>query len=290
MSTATTKIDEAQAETEIHNTKLPWWQGKTGKRVLQGLGAATLLTIIVWFFFFRPFVGTDDARVAMTFARVASSSVSGRIIKVNVTEGSRVKAGEVLVELDHRVPQANFEKAKAKYDLAQRELSRQQSLVAAESSTKQALDNARSNAATAESEFRSFEIALEDTYLKSPFDGIVVQKPAEVGNILEPGQVAIVVADEAHAWVAANIEETSVGDVRVGQPVKISIDEGGSLTGKVEEIRVAAASAFSLIPSDSGSGNFTKVVQRIPIKVAIDDHSGRTLRAGQSVEIKIRVK
>lgn len=270
--------------------KQPWFATKIGQRALKGLAALTVVIFVVWFFFFRPYVGTDDARIAMTFVRVAPSSVSGRIIKVNVTEGSRVKAGDVLVELDHRVPQAAYERAKARYDLAQRELNRQQTLVAAESSTKQALDNARSNAASAETELRAAEVALEDTYLKAPFDGVVVAKPAEPGNILEHGQVAIVVADEAHAWVAANIEETAVGDVRVGQPVSIEVDEGGSLSGKVEEIRVAAASAFSLIPSDSGSGNFTKVVQRIPIKIVLDNHDGRVLRAGQSVEIKIRVK
>jgi membrane fusion protein (multidrug efflux system) len=243
-----------------------------------------------WFFFFRPYVRTDDARVAMTFARVAPSSVSGRIIKVNVTEGSRVKAGDVLVELDHRVPQASYERAKTKFELAERDRNRLETLVKADSAPRQALDTARAGAAAAETDLRAAEVALEDTYHKSPFDGIVVQKPAEVGNILEAGQIGVVVADEAHAWVAANIEETEVGDVRLGQSVQISVDEGGTLTGKVEEIRVAAASSFALIPSDSGSGNYTKVVQRIPIKVALDPHEGRTLRAGQSVELKIRVK
>jgi RND family efflux transporter MFP subunit len=270
--------------------KFPWWQTKNGKRSLAGLGILALLSLVVWFFFFRPYVSTDDARIAMTFARLAPSHTGGRILQVNVTEGSVVKAGDVLVELDHRIPQASFERAKAKNELAQRELQRLERLVAADSATRQSLDIARSNASVAEAELQSAQVSLEDTYLKSPFDGIVVQKPAEVGNILDPGQVAVVVADEAHAWVAANVEETSVGDVRVGQEVKISVDEGGTLTGKVEEIRAAAASAFALIPSDSGSGNYTKVVQRIPIKVSIDNHDGKTLRAGQSVELKIRVK
>jgi RND family efflux transporter MFP subunit len=270
--------------------KAPWWQTKNGKRSLAGLGVLAFLSLVVWFFFFRPYVSTDDARIAMTFARLAPSHTSGRITQVNVTEGSRVKAGDVLVELDHRIPQAAFERAKAKNELAQRELQRLERLVAADSATRQSLDIARSNASVAEAELQSAQVSLEDTYLKSPFDGIVVQKPAEVGNILDPGQVAVVVADEAHAWVAANVEETSVGDVRVGQEAKISVDEGGTLYGKVEEIRAAAASAFALIPSDSGSGNYTKVVQRIPIKVSIDNHDGKTLRAGQSVELKIRVK
>jgi membrane fusion protein (multidrug efflux system) len=291
MMETTKESNGTGASGAVKKAKKPaWWASKAGKRVMAGLGALAALCLVVWFFFFRPFVSTDDARVAMTFVRVAPSGVSGRIIAVNVTEGSQVKAGDVLVELDHRVPQAAFERAKTKFELAERDRNRLQTLVAADSATRQALDTARANAAAAETELRAAEVALENTYLKSPFDGIVVQKPAEVGNILESGQIGVVVADVAHAWISANIEETAVGAVEVGQPVKITVDEGGTLTGKVQEIRAAAASAFALLPSDSGSGNYTKVVQRIPIKVALDPHEGRQLRAGQSVEIKIRVR
>lgn len=267
-----------------------WWKSRRTQQV----GIATLVIAIVglvsWFFLLRPFVSTDDARVAMTFVRLAPSSVSGRIEKVNVVEGDRVKTGDVLVEIDHRIPQANYDKAKARSDLANRELRRMERLTSEGSATPQALDQAKANAATAEVELKLAEVALENTYLKSPFDGVVIQKLAEVGNLLEQNQVALVVADDKHAWVAANIEETAVGDVKVGQPVRISIDEGGELEGKIIEVRKSVASQFALIPSDSGAGNFTKVVQRVPIKVAINDSQQvRGLRAGQSVEIKIRV-
>ena len=94
-----------------------------------------------------------------------------------------------------------------------------------------------------------------------------------------------------HAWVSANIEETRIAQVKPGQPVSINIDEGGSLTGKVQEITSAAASQFSLLPTENASGNFTKVVQKIPVKIALDPHPGkRILRAGQSVSIRIRVR
>jgi membrane fusion protein (multidrug efflux system) len=108
--------------------------------------------------------------------------------------------------------------------------------------------------------------------------------------MLETGQTAFAVADLEHAWVAANIEETKVGAVETGQPVRISVDENGSLAGKVSEIRRAVAAQFALIPADNGSGNFIKQVQRVAIKVALDPHPGRPLRFGQSVEIRIRVR
>lgn len=153
------------------------------------------------------------------------------------------------------------------------------------------MDNARTNYNIAEAELKLADVTLQNTYLKSPIDGVVIQKPAEVGNILEPGQVAIVISDVDHAWVNANIEETKIGRIKPGQMVYISIDEGGSLTGRVQEITAATASQFSLIPAENAAGNYTKVVQKIPIKIVLDQHPEiRTLKAGQSVTVKIKVR
>lgn len=267
----------------------PWYATKRSRNVFMGLIAVAIIGTGVWWFFLHPYVSTDDARIAMTLVRVAPSGVGGRIDILNVEEGTRVKKGDVMAEIDHRIPQANFDKAKAKADLATRDYNRMQKLASEGSATPQQLDIARATSATADLEMKQAQVALENTYLRAPFDGIVVQKLAEVGNLLEPSQTAVVVADDPHAWVAANIEETSVGDVKVGQPVKIVVDEGYDLEGKVIEVRSSVASQFALIPSDMGAGNYTKVVQRVPIKVAITDQHGHTLRAGQSVEIKIRV-
>jgi membrane fusion protein (multidrug efflux system) len=275
-------------ERSKENSK-PWWKTRRARNVGLGSLIAAVIGLIVWFFFFHPYVSTDDARVAMTFVRVAPSKVSGRIDKVLVEEGSEVKAGQVLVEIDHRIPQANYDKAKAEADLAQRELERMERLAHSGSATAQTLDKARANAAGAQAELELAKVALENTYLKSPFDGVVVQKVAEVGNLLEQSQTAVVVADEAHAWIAANIEETSIGLVKAGQPVYVSVDEGGKLEGKVLEVRRSVAAQFALIPSDSGAGNFTKVVQRVPVKIQITQRGDKVLRAGQSVEIKIKV-
>jgi RND family efflux transporter MFP subunit len=274
----------------LAHPKTKWWETKRTKQVGALLLGLFALGLVVWWFAFHPFVSTDDARVAMTFVRVAPASVSGRIEKVNVEEGTQVKAGDILVEIDHRIPQANYDRAKANADLANRELERIRHLTAEGSSTQQNLDQARAKAASAEVELRIAEVALENTYLKSPFDGIVVQKVAEVGNLLEQNQTAVTIADDKHAWIAANIEETFVGPVKAGQPVQIIIDEGGKLDGKVTEVRSSVAAQFALIPSDSGAGNFTKVVQRVPIKIEITDAHGLNLRAGQSVEIKIRIR
>jgi membrane fusion protein (multidrug efflux system) len=293
MADTTTLNDNVIREISDMKTAVPakavWWKSEVTKKVVTiSLGVAALL-VLVWFFFFRPYLKTDDARVAMTLVKVAPSGVSGRIEKVNVEEGTVVKKGDVLVELDHRINQAQVDRAQSKVDLARKELYRLESLVRQNSAPQRDLDNARANFTLAQAELTLAQVALENTYLRAPFDGIIVQKIAEVGNILESGQTAVAVADREHAWISANIEETEVADVKVGQPVTIYIDEGGKLTGKVSEVRAATAGQFALIPSDNASGNFVKVVQRIPIKIALDNGS-ETLKSGQSVEIKIKVK
>lgn len=270
--------------------RLKWWQSQRAIWSARVVIAITAIFAVVWWFEFHPYVSTDDARVAATLVRIAPQSAGGLVVKVNVTEGDRVKKDDVLVELDHRVAQADFERAKARAELTASDLKRAELLSAQRGLAKRDLDRAKSDAVTADADLQLAQVALDNTFLKSTLDGVVVQKLAEPGDILGGGQSAVTVADIDHAWVAANIEETSIGDVKTGQAVSISIDEGGSLTGHVQEIRVAAASEFALIPAENAAGNFTKLVQRIPIKVALEPHPEKTLRAGESVEIKIRVR
>jgi membrane fusion protein (multidrug efflux system) len=272
------------------NGAAAWWQTPRTKMAAIGIGIFIIIGFLVWLFYFHPYVSTDDARVDADIIRVANQGASQRIDAVNVQEGDRVEKGKLLAELDHRVAEAQLDRARARARLTSLDLNRTESLAAQSGVSRQQLDRIRAEAQTAAADLRLAEIALENTYVKSPVNGVVVQKLAKVGNILETNQAAITVVDIEHAWVSANIEETEVGLVKSGQRVKISVDEGGSLAGKVIEIRKAAAAQFALIPSDNAAGNFTKLVQRIPIKIALDPHPGRVLRVGQSVEIRIRVR
>jgi membrane fusion protein, multidrug efflux system len=267
-----------------------WWKTKRSRNALGGSAVVAVVGLIVWWFFFHPYVSTDDARVGATLVRAAPEAVGGLVIKLNVKEGDRVKRGDILVELDHRISEAQLQKAKAHSELSQHELRRVTELVAQRGLATKELDTAKANSDSAQAELRLATVAFENATIRSPIDGIVVQKTVEEGNIVEPGQTLVTICDIDHAWISANIEETAVGDVKPGQPVKIVVDEGGTLTGSVLEVRASVASEFALIPSDSGAGNFTKVVQRVPIKIAITGAPEHSLRAGQSVEIKIKVR
>lgn len=290
------KIEQDPKENSEENSKedpiadRPWWAVPRVRRVAAISLTGVILGTLLWYFFIYPYVSTDDARVAATLVRVAPEGAGGRVIQLNVTEGVRVKKGDILLELDHRIASAQLQRAKAKFALARREINRVSQLVQQHGLPTRDLDSAHANIDIAESELHLAEIADGNTTIRSPIDGIVVHKAVEEGDTVEPGQTLITVTDIDHAWIAANIEETSVGAVAIGQPVTVKIDEGGKLTGKVSEIRAATAAQFALIPAENPSGNFTKLVQRIPIKVALDPHPDRVLRSGQSVEIKIRVR
>ena len=267
-----------------------WWQTRASKTAAYIVSGIVIFILLIWVIFFRPFIATDDARVSADIIRIANRGVNGQIIKVNVREGDIVSAGMDLAELDHRAAEATYKKAKARASFTSMDLQRMESLAAQNGASRQQLDKVRSEAMSAEGDLQLAELALEYTTLKSPVNGVVVQKNAQTGNILETNQTALTVVDIDNAWVSANIEETSVSLVRPGQKVTIAIDEGGKLTGKVAEVRKATAATFALIPSDSSAGNFIKLVQRIPVKIALDPHPKVNLRVGQSVEVKIRVR
>ncbi|WP_315068173.1 efflux RND transporter periplasmic adaptor subunit [uncultured Clostridium sp.] len=134
------------------------------------------------------------------------------------------------------------------------------------------------------------DTSVEQSLVRAPIDGIVVKKQGEVGEIFSNSQPLFTLVDPKNIYITANIEETKLSEVKVGQPVDISIDQFGSekFTGKVKTIGEISNSAISLLPS-STSGTFTKVVQKVPIKIALNDYSEKIL-PGTNAVIKIHIK
>lgn len=133
---------------------------------------------------------------------------------------------------------------------------------------------------------------LENSLLRSPISGTVIKTQAKVGEVVSVGQTVALVIDESNLYISANLEETEISRVKLGQKVEITLDAypDKKLSGHLMEIGRATNSTFSLLPAVNTSGNFTKVTQRIPIKIAIDDTAGLSLTAGLNAEIKVHVK
>lgn len=134
------------------------------------------------------------------------------------------------------------------------------------------------------------DTSVEQALMRSPIDGIVVKKQGTVGELLSAGQSVITLIDPNKLYITADIEETKLGKVKAGQPVEITIDQYDSkkFTGKVKSIGEVANSALSMLQSPT-SGTFTKVVQRVGVKIELDDFDSKIL-PGTNAVVKIHVK
>jgi membrane fusion protein, multidrug efflux system len=157
------------------------------------------------------------------------------------------------------------------------------------------ISTARAAVQSAEAQIKVIEAQLRNTMLYSPIDGIVAKRWLLPGDVISPGQSVFTITDNKEKWIVAYLEETKIGDVHKGQDVKFTIDAfpGVKFYGKVFLTGSSTASVFSLIPPSNASGNFTKVTQRIPVRMSIDrtengeDLSGFNILSGMSSVVKI---
>ena len=182
-----------------------------------------------------------------------------------------------------RAAEAQLAETRAAEDVAQTGVT---SAVVSRGSLEAAVENARA-------QVRLAQIDLDNTRITAPRDGRLGEVTVRQGQQVAVGtQMTALVPDVV--WVTANMKENQMRDVHVGQPVKITVDALGGrvLTGKVERISPATGSEFSVIRPDNATGNFTKVAQRIPVRIAVDpgQEGVERLSPGMSVTARITVK
>ena len=137
-------------------------------------------------------------------------------------------------------------------------------------------------------------LQLSYTKITAPTTGVVSRKTVEVGQLVQPGQTLMSVVADTGVWVTANVKETQLKDLRVGQKAEIDVDaySGATIEGRVESVSSATGAKFALLPPDNATGNFTKVVQRVPVRIKITRGLGadRPLRPGMSVAVHVETK
>jgi multidrug resistance efflux pump len=128
--------------------------------------------------------------------------------------------------------------------------------------------------------------------VRAPEDGVIIKKIGNPGEMAAAGQQLAMMVNPYSHYITANIEETDLSSVTPGQVVDLTLDAipGEKFTGHVERISEASLSTFSLIPVASTSSNFTKVVQRIPVKIAVDDYKGYQFPHGSNAIVKIHIR
>lgn len=163
------------------------------------------------------------------------------------------------------------------------------------------LQISRARALAAEARVKQFEaavaqaqLALDRTVVKAPSAGVVGRRSVEVGQSVQASQPILALVSRDEVWVVANYKETQLVDVVAGQGASVEVDalDGRTFTGKVDSIGAATGAKFSLLPPDNSTGNFVKVVQRVPVKIALDpgQDTDHRLRPGLSVFATIRTK
>jgi multidrug resistance efflux pump len=199
------------------------------------------------------YVATDNAQLAGQPVQVGSMN-AGRVETLNVRVGSHIHRGDVLAE------------------------------VAPPSQTGQVQSG----------QPRLSFIGPGDSRVEvtAPIDGVVIAIPVAIGASVQPGQPIVALVDPAHLWVNANIDETSVERIKIGQGVEVHLDAlNADLPGRVEAITPATAATFSMLPTSTGSGNFTKIAQLVPVRIGIVlQPAGQQSLLGTSAEVKIRVQ
>ena len=137
-------------------------------------------------------------------------------------------------------------------------------------------------------------LQLSYTRVTAPASGIVSRKQVEPGQLVQVGQPLLTIVTDTGVFAMANMKETQLGDIKVGQPAEIDVDAYGGATalGCVESVSAATGSKFALLPPDNATGNFTKVVQRVPVRIKVRQGLGndRPLRPGMSATVHIDTK
>ena len=225
------------------------------RRVLVPTGVAVALSIAALFSVYfwyqnRYYITTDNASVSGALAQVTSPN-AGRIFELRHDVGDVVARQEALTVVDLPI------------------------------STTLPLGGSRSTFLDARD--RLMEVP-------SPVDGVVIARNVNVGDTVTANQTLFTVVDTRNLWVVANIEETKVGRVEPGQPVEVYLDAlHRSFDGRVEAIVPATMSTFSLLPTQNAGGNFTKVVQLVPVKIAIR-YEDAALIVGASASVRIHLQ
>src|SRR6266571_4556601 len=236
-------------------------------------------------------------------ARLAQAEADLAVALAGVSNKARVGQAEAQVAQ----AEANAKKAHADLDrllpLAQQDIVSKQQLDAAQAAAaaadaalaaaQAALAGADARVAAARAVRDQGALNLSYTRITAPSAGVVSKKSVEVGQLVQPGQPLMSVVPLEDVWITANLKETEVQDVKPGDHVDFTVDAypGARFTGRVESLSPATGARFSLLPPDNATGNFTKVVQRLPVRIRPEQRDpAHPLRPGMSVVVTITTK
>lgn len=333
---------------------------KNGKRrkALLILFAALAIAAIAWTLYYllvlRWHQDTDDAYVQGNVVNI-TPQVQGTVVSIGADDGMKVRAGQVLVQLDPNDAQVAYDQSVANLantvrqvrglfsavdagqaDLSAREVAvqkaradvkRREGLVASGAVSAEELAHARDELASAEAalsssrgnlarnralvdattiarqpqvaaaaaQLRQAYLNLQRSAIVAPVDGYVGKRNVQLGQRVAPGTALMTIIPLEQVWVDANFKETQLANMRIGQPVELHSDLYGSgvrYDGKVVSLGLGTGSAFSLLPAQNASGNWIKIIQRVPVRIEIEPRqlAEHPLRLGLSMHVDVSIR
>lgn len=241
-------------------------------------------------------VNVSESAVTEARAGIATAQANVEAARVRVWKATEDFNRYKNLYDDHAITKAQFDAAKAEKDAAEVALTAAQTQVPVVNrrvGTNQSQAEATaSNIALKQADIDYAKLQLSYTVIVAPVDGIISKRNIQVGQLVQGGQSLFAVVNDAKMYVTANFKETQVDNLRVGEKADVVVDAFSNKTiqGTVESFSGATGAKFSLLPPDNATGNFVKVVQRIPVRIQLDKSDAALidrLRPGMSVNVVV---
>jgi membrane fusion protein (multidrug efflux system) len=259
-------------------------------------------------------IKVDQAQTAVDNAKAAyevsqanvSASQSGFATATDAIKSAQVRLDQAQTDFDRinnlyqdkTVPKRDYDNAKSALDAAKTDLETQKSRYTTVQkqydASNESLKVGSATIAQRQADVDFAKLQLSYAYIVAPVSGVVSRKNVQPGQLVQIGQPLFSIVDSS-VWVVANFKETQLEDMKIGQNVEVNVDAFGdkTLEGKVTDFSAATGAKFSLLPPDNATGNFVKIVQRVPVKIMItggDKETIKALRPGMSVKVAVTTK
>ena len=229
-------------------------------------------------------VNAEKAKLAEAVTKIAAAQANLELQRANLKLAELEKTRSENLFQKEAIPRDRYDRAMTGYEVAVAQVK------AAEEQLRTAESQKLTQASTIKQKEASAALAdlnYQYTKIYAPVDGYITKKSVQVGNQIQPGQPLMAVVSLNGLYIVANYKETEVENIKAGQQVRIKVDSypGMVFNGKVDSIMAGTGVSFSLFPAENATGNYVKVVQRIPIKIVFDQGADKdhVLRIGMSV-------
>lgn len=246
----------------------------------------------------KQLISVSEYAVLESRSNIATAQANIEAAKVKVWKASEDYNRYKNLYDDHAITKAQFDAAKAEKESAEANLVVAQTQLPVinkrVSTNKQQVDVANSNVEPRQSDVDYAALQLSYTVITAPADGIISKRNVQAGQLVQAGQSLVSIVNDSNIYITANFKETQMEHLRIGEKVDIKVDAypGSAVAGSVESFSGATGAKFSLLPPDNATGNFVKVVQRVPVRIRLD--ADRTfiaqLRPGMSAKVVVHTK